>query len=133
MPRATARRAMLSVLPAILFLTAAREREKRNRMKSTTILCGRFLPVLLASGTLFIAGCGNQDAELAAQRQKELEAVRAELEQAKSSVTAQENELARLRKDNLELMRLRNEIRQLRDDKKQLSQQAQTAQAQAQQ
>jgi septal ring factor EnvC (AmiA/AmiB activator) len=102
-------------------------------MKFKTILDGRFLPVLLASGILFIAGCDNKDAELAAQRQKELEAVRAELEHSKTSAAAQENELARLRKDNLELLRLRNEIRQMRDDKKQLTQQAQAAQAKVQQ
>jgi hypothetical protein len=102
-------------------------------MKFKKILDGRFLPVLLTSGMLFVAGCNNQDAELAAQHQKELEAVRAELEQAKTSAAAQENELARLRKDNLELLRLRNEIRQMRDDKKLLTQQAQAAQAKAQQ
>jgi len=88
---------------------------------------------LLASGVLLITGCSNKDAELAAQRQKELEAVRAELEQAKASAATQETELARLRKDNLELLRLRNEIHQLRDENKQLSQQAQVAQVQVQQ
>ena len=102
-------------------------------MKSKTILWSRFATVLLASGVLFAAGCSNKDAELAAERQKELEAVRAELEQTKTSVAAQETELTRLRKDNLELLKLRNEVRQMRDDKKQLTQQAQAAQAQAQQ
>ena len=89
--------------------------------------------MLFASGILFVAGCNNKDAELAAQREKELQAVRAELEQTKTSAAGQEAELTRLRKDNLELLKLRNEVRQLRDDKKQLSQQASTAQAQAQQ
>ena len=102
-------------------------------MKSKTIQWSRFTPVLLAGGILFVAGCNSKDAELAAQRQKELEAVRAELEQTKTSAAAQEAELTRLRKDTLELLRLRNEVRQLRDDKKQLSQQTQTAQTQAQQ
>jgi septal ring factor EnvC (AmiA/AmiB activator) len=102
-------------------------------MKFSTILWIRFVPVLLASGLLLVAGCSNKDAELAAERQKELETVRSELEQAKNAAAAQETELTRLRKDNLELLRLRNEVRQLRDDKKQLSQQAQSAQVQAQQ
>lgn len=102
-------------------------------MKSKTIQRSCFAPALLAGGILFVAGCNNKDAELAAQRQKELETVRAELEQTKTSAVAQEGELTRLRKDNLELLRLRNEVRQLRDDKKQLSQQTQTAQTQAQQ
>jgi hypothetical protein len=101
-------------------------------MKSKIILWCRCAPALLSSGVLFVAGCNNKDAELAAQRQKELEAARAELEQTKTSAAAQEAELSRLRKDTLELLRLRNEVRQLRDDKKQLSQQTQTAQTQAQ-
>lgn len=118
--------------PAILFLTATREKEKSGGMKSKTIISCQFVFALLASGVLFVAGCSNKDAELAAERQKELAAVRAELEQTKTSAAAQESELTRLRKDNLELLKLRNEVRQLRDDKKQLSQQALIAQAQAQ-
>jgi len=102
-------------------------------VKSKTTIWCRCAAAGLAVGVFFVAGCGKQDAELAAARQKELEAVRAELEQVKASAAAQEAELNRLRKDNLELLRLRNEVRQLRDDKKQLSQEAQTAQAQAQQ
>jgi len=98
-------------------------------MKSDGIL--RSQGALLASVVLLVGGCSSKDAELAAQRQKELEAVRAELEQIKTSAATQESELTRLRKDNLELLRLRNEVRQLRDAKKQLSQEAQTAQAQA--
>jgi len=100
-------------------------------MKSKMTFCSRFTPALLIC--LLVAGCSNKDAELATQRQKELEAVRAELAEAKASIAAKEDELTRLRKDTAELLRLRNEIRQLRDDKKQLSQQAQNAQAQAQQ
>jgi len=42
------------------------------------------------------------------------------------------NEVARLRKDNEELLRLRNEVRQLRGDKQQLNSQLQTAQTQVQ-
>jgi len=110
-------------------LTAVRERENKSRMKSKTILWSwRALP-LIASAVLILGGCNSQDAELAAQREKELEVVRAELEQAKTSAAAQESELARLRKDNQELLRLRNEVRQLREDKKQLASQTEAAQS----
>ena len=112
----------------IFFLTAVRERENKSRMKSKTILWSwRALP-LIASAVLILAGCNSQDAELAAQREKELEAVRTELEQAKASGATQETELTRLRKDNQELLRLRNEVRQLREDKKQLASQTAAAQ-----
>jgi len=86
----------------------------------------------IASGILVLAGCNSQDAELAAQREKELEALRAELEQAKASAAALEPELARLRKDTQELLRLRNEVGMLRDAKQTFAKQAQTAQAAAQ-
>jgi septal ring factor EnvC (AmiA/AmiB activator) len=102
-------------------------------MKSTKIVWSPCTLVLLICGFLFGAGCGNKDAELAEQRQKELETVRAELEHVKTSAAMQEAELNRLRKDSVELLRLRNEARQWRDEKKQLSQQVQTAQTQAQQ
>jgi hypothetical protein len=102
-------------------------------MKSRHSLWDRLALTLFAGGMLCLAGCGGQDAELAAQRQKELETVRAELEQVRTTAAAHESELTRLRKDNVELLRLRNEVRQLRDDKQQLARQAQTAQAQAQQ
>ncbi len=45
---------------------------------------------------------------------------------------AESDELARLRKDNEELLRLRNEVGQLRGEKQQLATQVQTAQAQVQ-
>jgi hypothetical protein len=102
-------------------------------MKFKTILDWRFVPVLLASGILFIAGCGNQNTELVTQHQKELEAVRAELEQTKTSAATQETELTQLRRDHLELLKLRNEVRRLNDEQKKLTQQAQAAQAKVQQ
>lgn len=87
---------------------------------------------LIAIVVLTLAGRNRQDAELAAQHEKELEALRSELEQAKTSAGALESELNRLRKDNQELLRLRGEVRQLRDDKQTLASQAQSAQAAAQ-
>ena len=57
----------------------------------------------------------------------------AELEATNNvSTPAQSDELIRLRKDNEDLLRLRNEVGQLRKEKQQLAAQVQTAQAQAQ-
>ena len=89
---------------------------------------------LIAAGALCLSSCSNKDAELATQRAKELEAARAELEQLKAKGSpAQAEEIARLKKENQELLRLRNQVRQLLDEKKQLSQQAQSAATQVEQ
>jgi len=59
--------------------------------------------------------------------------LRTELEEIKANHDQVDtNEVARLRKDNEELLRLRNEVRQLRGDKQQLATQLQTAQSQVQ-
>src|SRR5439155_16735646 len=87
---------------------------------------------LIVIVVLALAGRNRQGVELAAQYEKELEAMRSELEQAKASAGALESELNRLRKDNQELLRLRDEVRQLRDDKQTFAKQAQSAQAAAQ-
>jgi hypothetical protein len=76
-----------------------------------------------------------KDAELAALREEsqQLQQLRAELEATNNvSTPAQSDELTRLRKDNEDLLRLRNEVGQLRKEKQQLAAQVQTAQAQAQ-
>ena len=59
-----------------------------------------------------LAEAGNLRAELAAAKKEQVSA----------------DEVAQLRKDRDDLLRLRNEVRQLRDDKQQLTRQAQTAQ-----
>jgi hypothetical protein len=85
-------------------------------------------------GLMYAAG-QKKDTELAALREEsqQLQKLRAEIEEAKTkSDQSQGEELARLRKDHDELLRLRNEVRQLRGDKQQLSGQLQSAQAQAQ-
>jgi TolA-binding protein len=76
-----------------------------------------------------------KDAELAALRDEsqQLQKLRADLEETnKSNTQVQSDELTRLRKDNEDLLRLRNEVSQLRKEKQQLATQVQTAQAQAQ-
>jgi hypothetical protein len=76
-----------------------------------------------------------KDQELAALREEsqQLQQLRAEIEEAKTnSAQTASSEVAHLRKDNEELLRLRNEVRQLRGEKQQLNNQLQTAQTQAQ-
>jgi hypothetical protein len=76
-----------------------------------------------------------KDQELAALREEsqQLQQLRTEVEEAKTnSVQTASAEVARLRKDNEELLRLRNEVRQLRGEKQQLSTQLQTAETQVQ-
>ena len=94
-----------------------------------------FLPWLLAALALggayyFYAAGKTKSGELARMQQEfqELESLRAENAELKTNLVAGE-ELERLRKDNRDLLRLRNEVHQLRNEKQQLMQQAATAQA----
>ena len=76
-----------------------------------------------------------KDAELAVLRDdsQQLQKLRAELEDAKGTRTqVASDEVVRLRKDNEDLLRLRNEVGQLRREKQLLTTQVQAAQAQAQ-
>ena len=92
--------------------------------------------VALLGGVVFLHLSNRQkDAELAGLRAEiqKVQAQSAEQEQARTDEAAAHSvELDRLRKDNAELLRLRNEVHQLRDDKQQLTKQAQTAQAEVQ-
>ena len=98
------------------------------------------LPWLCVLGLLIglawaYAASQKKDAELAALREdsQRLQQLQAELEEAKTnSVHAESDELNHLRKDNEELLRLRNEVRQLRVEKQQIATQLQTAQSQVQ-
>ncbi|MEI2725630.1 MAG: hypothetical protein V9H26_19580 [Verrucomicrobiota bacterium] len=87
---------------------------------------------IAAAGVLY-QGNHTKSVELAKLQSsvQELEALRSENEELKNQIVPAE-ELARLRQDKLDLLRLRNEIRQVRDDKKQLAQQAQSALSEAQ-
>jgi len=76
-----------------------------------------------------------KDQELAALREEsqQLQQLRTEVEDAKTnSVQTASDEVVHLRKENEDLLRLRNEVSQLRKDKQQLNTQLQTAQAQVQ-
>jgi hypothetical protein len=104
-------------------------------MKMKSLLPWLCVLGLLAGLAWVYAASQKKDVELAALREdsQQLQQLRAELEEAKTnSVQGQSDELTRLRKDNEELLRLRNEVRQLRGDKQQLATQLQTAQAQVQ-
>jgi hypothetical protein len=92
-----------------------------------------FFPWLLALLALGAAGVlyqnsNSKSVELVRLQSEvhEVEALRTQIAELKSQQVAPE-ELARLRKDNLDLLRLRNEIRQARDEKQQFAQQAQAA------
>jgi myosin heavy subunit len=94
------------------------------------------LPWLCALGLL--AGVGalyslnqKQQAELM-QLREACEQLRTELATSTNTqASAESEELVRLRKDNQDLLRLRNEVRQLRGEKQDLTHQVQTSQAQA--
>lgn len=90
----------------------------------------------LAIGLVWVYSAGQKkDAELAALREdsQQLQKLRAELEETKGAHTqAASDELVRLRRDNEDLLRLRNQVGQLRKENQQLNSQVQTAQAQAQ-
>ena len=94
------------------------------------------LPWLCALGLL--AGVGalyslnqKQQAELT-QLREACEQLRTELATSTNAqVAAESEELVRLRKDNEDLLRLRNEVRQLRNERQDLTKQVQTTQAQA--
>jgi hypothetical protein len=97
------------------------------------------LPWLCAAGLLAGAGTlyfSNQklQADLAQLRQESqsLQTQRAADDASNAQTQAAADELTRLRKDNEDLLRLRNEVRQLRQEKQQLTTQLQTVQAQAQ-
>jgi hypothetical protein len=90
----------------------------------------------LAIGLVWVYSAGQKkDAELAALREdsQQLQKLRAELEETKGAHTqASSDELDRLRRDNEDLLRLRNQVGQMRKENQQLNSQVQTAQAQAQ-
>jgi len=71
-----------------------------------------------------------QAADLAQLRQPSEEAQKAQTSsETKSQTAVSEEELAQMRKDHEDVLRLRNEVRTLRDEKQQLNRQAQAAQA----
>jgi hypothetical protein len=90
----------------------------------------------LAIGLVWVYSAGQKkDAELAALREdsQQLQKLRAELEETKGAHTqASSDELDRLRRDNEDLLRLRNQVGQMRKENQQLNSQVQSAQAQAQ-
>lgn len=91
--------------------------------------------VLLGAAAFFFSANRKLSAETAALRAEsaQVEPLRAEVEQLKKTGSpVQAEEIARLRKNTEELLKLRNENRQLRDGNKELEKQAQSAQAREQ-
>ena len=116
------------------FIFDANTQNGENRF---TMNLKNLFPWLCAVGcavglSLLYASNHKQDKELVALRaqSQEMEQVRAELEQIKTSGTESQNaEIARLRKDNEEILRLRGEVPQLRADNQRLKQQVTVLQA----
>jgi len=91
---------------------------------------------LIGSELLLFQANQKKDEALANARdaQQQIEQLRAELEQGKtSSAGAQSAEIARLRSENQDLLRLRNTVRQLTETNQQLAQQLKSARQAAQQ
>jgi hypothetical protein len=102
------------------------------KVKMLLVLCGVGLAVGLGGLYFSREQLATELAQARAQNQ-ELQSQLNAAEEAKNAQAQQTGEeVARLRKDNEELLRLRNEVRQLRDEKVQLGRQVQSAQAQAQ-
>lgn len=94
-----------------------------------------FVAVLALGGAwLLHSSSQSKSDELARLQQEiqELKGVREEMAELRASWVPP-GEVERLRKDNLDLLRLRNEVQQLRTERQQLTQQATAAQAAAQQ
>ena len=88
----------------------------------------------IAAAAYFFNANKSTTAQVATLQQevRELQPLRTENATLKTNIVPAE-ELARLRKDSEDALRLRNEVRQLRETKTTLTQQAQTAQTAAQQ
>ena len=117
----------------IFFLTPAAETAKTSsRMKSKSLIPWLVALVLLVAAAFLYSKNSAKDVELAKLRaeSQQLPALRTELDQLKTTGTpAQAEEIARLQKDNQDLLRLRNEIGQMRKEKQELAKQLQSAQA----
>ena len=83
-------------------------------------------------GAVFISG-QSKDAELTKLREQsqQAQAEHTELEEARNAAKVLTDQIAGLQKDREELMRLRNEVGQLRAESQKLSNQAQSAQLEA--
>ena len=103
-----------------------------NDMK--TFLPWLFALVFLGAAGFFFSSNRKLTQEVATLKQKETQAeeLRVELEHIKANGSPVQNEeIAKLRRDTEDVLKLRNEVRQLREGQKDLTAQAQKAQAQA--
>ena len=103
-------------------------------MKLKTIfpwLCVVALGVALVSVYLSNSAKTTELARLQSENQQ-MEALRTELDQAKAQSKSQTDEIDTLRKEQQDLLKLRNEVGKLRDERQHLSKQVQSAQSQVQ-
>ncbi len=98
-----------------------------------TILPWLVALVMLGAAVFFYSSNRKLTARVATLSEGETraQALRAELEEIKTAGSpAQNEEIAKLRKDTQDLLKLRNEVRQLREGNKELTQQARQSQVQ---
>jgi len=91
-------------------------------------LCAVALGVAAVSMFLSNNSKTTEIAKLHAENQQ-MDELRTELDQAKAQSKTQEDEIAAFRKEQQELLRLRNEVGKLRDERQQLTKLVQTAQS----
>lgn len=98
-----------------------------------TILPWVLVVVFAASaGALYFSNSSKDAALTKAQEQvQQVETMRGQLEDLQKQAASQNEQIAAMRKDNEELLRLRNQVRQLNDEKALLAKQAQMSQSQA--
>jgi cell division protein FtsN len=96
------------------------------------------LPWILAvafaasAGALYFSN-STKTAELAKAQEQvaQVDTLRGQVDELQKQAGSQNDEIASMRKDNAELLRLRNQVRQLTDEKAQMVKQVQMAQSQA--
>ena len=112
-------------------LTVAAERAKRSLIMTLKrwVLWFCILALVISELLLFSANQQKNAAQAEARDAKhQVEQLRAELDQGKNSDTDTQNaELARLRSENQDLLRLRNEVRELTGQSQDLAQQLKNA------
>jgi len=110
--------------------TPARKRGKKA-VSMKTILPWILVVALGAGVAALYFSNSTKDAELAKAREQaqQVETLRTQLDEVQKQVASQTEQVASLKKDNEELLRLRNQVRQIADEKAQLTKQMQAAQS----
>jgi TolA-binding protein len=103
-------------------------------MKISVLAAWLWVAGLLVAVVLLFRSNQQKDAELASAREsvQQVEQVRQTLEQLETTSATQSNQLAELRNQQSDLLRLRNEVSRLREENQRLAKQVQTGRVEAQ-